>query len=360
MQAAPEQEVTDFDFDDSAPAAKPLICALGISHRDAHMAESWLRWASYLASQPNGSQANDTLLISGTKKITEKQWASLRASLVKSPGIFRYGGYVLEDENEKGYPISASHLFLRTMEFCEKNFPGSPVLWVEADSVPMRPGWFSEIEAEYASCGKPFLGALEAPTTMPHMPGVAVYPPNWRQLSPKLANVLSAPDIRNWGPGKGQAFDTYAADQVVPQMAVAKTIQQIWRPPQFTAATMSKIGPETALFHQCKTGKLIELIAAQGYPDYTMNIGKPSKVFGARGHFNRFKIGHESFDVAYRIPRVPGGWWSVIKPSSGIEERKLISWLQPGVLEEVDEEQLKKDADKWRAARGIGVPVRSI
>ena len=355
-------ESFDFDFNDApevAVEAPRMVCALGVSHADAPLAANWRKWTSFLCSLEGGSQQDSTLLIMGTQSLTPQHWAQLRAAIIKTPGMFNIEGAVLPDDNENGYPISASHLFLRTMEHCEKTFPGSPVLWVEADSVPMRPGWFSEIEAEYGECGKPFMGHLEAKSKPVHMPGVAVYPPDWRDLSPRLAGVLSAPDIAQWGSGKGQAFDIYAAPEIVPKMAQAKTLQLIWRPPQFTKDSLKTIKPEAALFHQCKTGALINLLGSK-YPTWKGTSGKPTKVFAARGHLYRVQVGPDVFQVSYRIPRFPGGWWSVIKPRNSAEEAKLTARVESGIVEEVDENLIQKQAKKWSAMRGQTGPVKPI
>ena len=208
---------------------KPLVCAIGVSRKDAHLAATWLQWVAML------------------RPIT------LRVCYTRN---------TLPDEQEHGYPGSASHLFVRTMEQVERDYPGHPVLWVEADAIPTRPTWFEEIEAEYQAIGSPFMGHLELKVNPPHMAGVAVYPPNWRELSPMLAKSHTAPDTRQWGRGKGQAFDVYAAPEVLPQAKQSQRIQQVWNCPRITDQNFDTIvKPETALFHQCKTGALIDVLS---------------------------------------------------------------------------------------------------
>lgn len=336
-------------------SGKPrLVCALGICHRDVGMAEMWLRWASYLASLPNGSQAGSVLVVSGTQRLSPKDWSDLREAVIKSDGMFEVVGNILPDEMERGYPQSASHLFIRTMQFCTENHPGSPILWVEPDSVPMRPGWFTEIEKEYEACGKPFMGYLEGVTTVKHMTGIAVYPTDWATRAPRLVSVLDAPDDPRMGERwKGAAFDMYAASETVPQMAVAKTIQQIWRPPSFTAASLKTIKPATALFHQCKDGKLIATLAAMYYPDFVQHIPKPAGLFALRGHHHKGIIGHEQFPITLRTMRLSGGWWSIITPRSKAESIKLAALCVPGQLEEVTQEQLENEARKVQKKRSV-------
>lgn len=225
-----------------------MIVAIGISHRDVGQAAKWLAFVSALSVREKAARQ---LVVMGTKRLSVEQWALLRESYKQ--GRLQIDKMICGDENEDGYPKSASHLFLRTMEACEHKYPGQSVLWVEPDTLPMRPDWHQEIEHEYARCGKPFLGVIVREHGPAHMAGCGVYPSDWRARAPRLANVLLAPDTF-WGKNLGQAFDAYASVEIVPQAAEAKTIQQIWKPVlPFNESWMNKsIRPETALFHQCK------------------------------------------------------------------------------------------------------------
>lgn len=358
-------EIWDEEVTEQKLFPPKMVCALGVSHKDIDLAVGWLRWTSFLATLEEGTCHDYTLVIGGTQRLQPEDWKRLRAAIYPSVHMFKIEGMVLPDENEAGYPISASHLFLRTLEHCEQMHPGSPVLWVESDSVPMRPGWFSEIVAEYEVCGKPFMGYLEGVTTVKHMPGVAVYPPNWRTLSPLLANVLTAPDDKVWGKGKGRAFDIWASPETVPQMAVAKTIQQIWRPKPFTEQNIACILPETALFHQCKTGRLIEVLARTRYPDYLGNLvaiapvpeAKPTKLFCIPGHLYKVMIGSEKFEVERRVQRYMAGFGSIIRPKTLREERVLIGAVAAGTLEEITEEILASEMRKLQPKKG---QIRSV
>lgn len=225
-----------------------MICILGVSHKDIEQAEKWLR---YVASfRPQESPDEPEIVVAITKR------ASMNASEVyRVIQKARVGFFVCPDEDESGYPKSASHLFLRSLEHCEKHFSGRPVLWLEPDTLPMRPNWRSEIAKEYVTRGKPFMGHIERDHGFAHLAGVAVYPPDWRTRATKLASVLTAPDIF-WGPGLGQAFDTWAAPETVPQTAEARSIQQIWRPPlPITREWLRRnVRQDCALFHQAKDG----------------------------------------------------------------------------------------------------------
>jgi hypothetical protein len=240
----------------------PLIGVLGVSHIDFVCAEQWLGWRKQLVKQ--GNIPGGRLVVAMTQRLSPQQ----RDLLVSASG----GGdditwYVLPTENEAGYPRSGCHLFVSALDFCNVTFPGSPVLWIEADAIPMRSGWFQAIALEYGGCGKPFMGVIERNAGDFHMAGVAVYPANWRELAPKLAESVNATDVAQFGPTHGQAFDVYAKDQTTPLCAEAKTIQQFWRPQHPIREPWAKefIKPETALFHQCKDGSLIAVL--RGFPN---------------------------------------------------------------------------------------------
>jgi hypothetical protein len=161
--------------------------------------------------------------------------------------------HILKDEDETGYPKSASHLFLRSMEHCEQTHPGEPVMWLETDTLPMQLNWRKTIAEEYAACGKPFMGHIETGHGETHLAGCAVYPADWRTRAPRLTSVLTAPDIF-WGKGLGQAFDTWASSETVPQSHPARSIQQIWRPtlPVTPKWLLENVRRDVALMHQVK------------------------------------------------------------------------------------------------------------
>lgn len=226
-----------------------MIFCLGVSHKDIAQAERWVAFAERLHERESPDQPR--LIVTATQ-------VAKRAGLLP---IQREGCrvihelHVIGDEDEAGYPKSASHLFLRSLEHCERVYPGEPVYWLEPDTLPMRWGWRSDIAAEYAACGRPFMGQIERGHGHAHLCGCAAYPADWRERAPMLASVLSAPDIF-WGKGLGQAFDSWAAPETVPQTHEARTFQQIWRPPlPATQVWLRKnVRPDTALFHQVKDG----------------------------------------------------------------------------------------------------------
>lgn len=230
-----------------------MICLLGVCHKDAPLAVKWLEFFARLSARESPGQP--PLVVMTTQSIGQSPLIMMKRSGAMAEWV------VCPDENEDGYPKSASHLFLRAMEYCEKTHPTEPILWLEPDTLPLKPNWRQVIADEYAARGKPFMGQIERGHGIAHLIGCSVYPPDWRAKAPMLASVLSAPDIF-WGKGFGQAFDTWAAPETVPQAAEVRSIQQIWRPrlPITGAWLWSNVRPGAALFHQHKDGSGFKVV----------------------------------------------------------------------------------------------------
>jgi hypothetical protein len=153
---------------------------------------------------------------------------------------------------ELGYFGSCNQMFKGALLHVEKHHPGHAMLWVEADAIPTRRTWITEIAQEYAASGRPFMGDVYRDGQLPHGTGNAVYHPDWRKYAPSLASLGT----------EEQGWDTICAHETLPRWHPSKTIQQIWRPPlPITEAYAAKnIRPTTALFHQVKDGSLIDLL----------------------------------------------------------------------------------------------------
>jgi hypothetical protein len=302
----------------------PVVIAMGVCHRDVELAALWLRWVVHLGFKGR-------MLVVFTHRTDP---APLIAAIA---GTTRIGVVRCPDEQERGYPGSASHLFLRTIEEVEKRFPGKAVFWVEPDTVPMKPGWNEEIVAEYQTCGKPFLG-MRVGTKFPHLSGNAIYPANWRELAPSIADVLNAPDYRLWGPGKGQPWDVYCRHDTTPQMAESKLMQQTWKERDARGTRLKEIRPETCLFHQDKAGALIREIAGARYPEFMATLVSPRKFYFMNGHPSRLRAKGVRIRFSYSQWAVGGHRSAVCSDELEDDEASAIATLvgQLGVRE-IDE-----------------------
>lgn len=228
-----------------------MIAVLGVSKKEVQAAALWLSWAAYLGDGP--------IVVMLVRSITTGEIDFLRAAAGTLPVKF----VRMPDEQERGYPGSASHLFVRSLQYCEVHHPGEPILWLETDAIPLERGWLKAIADEYATCPTPFMGHLERTNYHKHMAGVGVYPPDWRRQAPKIIGTLTAPDNMNFGKGKGQGWDTWACKDIYPKATQAKTIQQVWK----WNGNLRLIHQATKLFHQCKTGTLIRFLWGRYLPE---------------------------------------------------------------------------------------------
>ena len=317
----------------------PVVLALGVSHRDVDLAALWLRWVGFLAQRAPGSTQFGPLLVMLTRRAAT-HLAFLTGLCAVTPR-FRVRVVECQDEDESGYPKSASHLFLRTLEKAESEYPGHAVFWCEPDTVPMKPTWFAEIAAEYQACGKPFLG-MRVGTQFPHLSGNSIYPPNWRELAPSIANVLNAPDYKLWGPGKGQPWDVFCRKETTPQMAESKLMFQEWKERDARGTRLSDIPEGTCLFHQDKAGALIREIARTRYPEFMASIFEPRKFYFMNGHPSRLRVKGVRVRFSFTKWTLGGHRSAVCSDELDDEEAATISALvgQLGVREIPQEEFL--------------------
>lgn len=222
-----------------------IAVVLAVSRMDWHLAVKWLDWwAAMLQGQPNPfpitALFSPALTLAQVERLGDCRLPNMR--LVEAANV-----------KEMGYFGSANQMMKAALDDCEKNFPGRAMLWCEADTVPMRSTWVAEILEEYRWCGRAFMGDV-VQCAVNHMTGVAVYHPDWRYLAPSLA-ALPGPDM-TWG------WDSQCAYETLAQAYKAKTIQQIWRPEKIDIDFLEEeIRDCTALFHQDKSGALIDLLA---------------------------------------------------------------------------------------------------
>lgn len=257
---------------------RPIVVCLGVSHRDLELACLWLKWVSFLFRQP-GVQWGHVVVVYTQR--TDPM--PLHAAGYGMPSL---NVVACPDADESGYPKSASHLFVRTLEAAGKLFPGYAVLWCEADCWPLRATWFGEIADEYQTCGKPNMGALVG-SQYPHQGGNSIYAADWRTRFPSITSVLSAPDYKLWGPGKGQPWDVWCRHETTPQMAESKLWHHVWKEREIRVTRLADIPKAACLFHQDKTGALIREIAAKSYPDFMASLTTDRRFYFMNGHPNR-------------------------------------------------------------------------
>jgi hypothetical protein len=155
-------------------------------------------------------------------------------------------------QDERGWPMSSNTLFLTC--YNEIKRIGAPCfLWIEADCVPLKPGWIDQMEGEYKHCGKPFMGCVyQRPFS--HLTGCAIYPNNIEQYNPKVTKG-----------GYTSAWDVVNPNLTIAASCHTKLFQHVWGnhkhniAPTFpNQASLKLLSSEAVLFHCCKDGSLID------------------------------------------------------------------------------------------------------
>lgn len=316
------------------------VLLMAVSHKDVNQAELWLRWASFLCQRDGWSNRGESMLLMFTRRAApekERLWRAMKG--IESREAFRFFVDECHDEFEIGYPASASHLFLRSLETCERRFPGRPILWVEPDSAPLRPSWFSEIAAEYETCGHAFYGERihHAGRKTSHCTGHAVYPHDWRKRAPKLTTVLEAPDHPMFGGQPGFPWDVWACEETTADLHETKLIHQIFNITPFTMENLNRIRPEAALFHRCKNGTLIAALAQlPQYRGFAETLPEPTETFMLMGHPSRLKIlGYP--EMPWKAMRRSSQWVSLCKPEDRLHAAILRCLVGSSGVSRLDE-----------------------
>lgn len=252
----------------------PLVVVLPVARFDYNLALKWLAWAAALAGKSTGSHYH--LLVWATPELTDEQFKELE---IQAKAITEFAMVVSNvGLVEQGYFGTCNLVFRSALEYCEKHFPGQPILWAEADAIPLRPSWAAEILDEYRTCLRPFMGDFyRNPASIPHMTGNAVFHPNWRKYAPGIAQLKN----------EECGFDTLLAFETMPRAHQAKTIQQIWRPPLPITShwAVDHILESTALFHQCKDGSLIDVLClVEGLPPIPLQKALCESTYATQQH----------------------------------------------------------------------------
>lgn len=211
---------------------------------------------------------------------------------------------IAEEDFGEGWPIAPNRHWHSLVIRLERMGNRLPWLWLEVDSVPMKPHWVNDLWNSYVAAGKPFFGftkpvtfldANKVPFTKPKddiMMGVAIYPPG----IPKDELIL--PLFNNVGrrgvSGLKTPFDLYLR-WVFKRRGVASTtaIVDRWRTcnyrlegdvihcdpmPGEDRAKAGTVPPEAVLVHGSKDGSLHKLVMGGGKkPEKQVQLVEPEQ-----------------------------------------------------------------------------------
>lgn len=244
-------------------ADRNMIVVLPVCDRDGFMMTKNLLWMADL----DGVNQFDAVvsLDSSTYTTMAKEVVDAARKAFRTVTVFKY-----DMPPETKWPNGANWAFQSTawrmIQF------GRPWFWLEADCIPLRPGWLKVWQAEYDRCSKPIMGAVIKERGW--INGTAVYPHNFCDLSPRAMKATDLawdfmcwPDIAKithnsnhlmehcWGIVEGKPSPHSG---VVASFPTHKELEG-WVPPR------------AVLWHRNKDGTLIdrlrERLARQKYAD---------------------------------------------------------------------------------------------
>lgn len=245
---------------------------------DVELVENQLAWIDELG----GARKFECVLVADAKQTDDDVAKIVKLAklcfkkhvLVRTPYRIK-----LSQTGDSPWPVGANWAFYSAAFYMGMTSKDG-WLWCEGDCCPLKEGWLEEIDHEYQSKGKPFLGPViitQNKSFRPqYMNGTAVYPNNaLKYFHAAMVDFLK---------GAGHAFDISGSAQTVPNAHFTKLIQHGYTddkginhwgthpnvPLEFrevrqeddpeNVLTPASISPEAVLFHPCKNGSLIELL----------------------------------------------------------------------------------------------------
>lgn len=312
-----------------------IVVCLPVSSPDYHLAMKLLRWC--IALRKKETELYDLMVVCAAS-LPKNNVMQLEELCATTPRFIVRQVLEVYEHPELGYASCANHLFRSTLEMAEKEYPGRPPLWMEADCTPIRSGWVKEIDEEYAACGKPIMGDFHPSGEHSHITGNSVYPHDWRIRVPSFARLPQ--------PRPEQGWDTLCSFESLPISHRSCRIQQIFQPPAIHEKFMAMLHPETALFHRVKDGSMIDLLCARlGWP--LIPLEKPlrpptsdqitGRVTPSDGHFKVeiFVVSCEK-DIEFlryclKSLQMFAAGFSGITLAVPTAQKQLFGWVQGGI-----------------------------
>jgi hypothetical protein len=183
--------------------------------------------------------------------------------------------YKLSFVDEVGWPESANHMFVQTAQLMAEHYPDEAWYFMEADTCPIKKGWFQALEEEYNRVGKPYMGVIsntvrgnpdgEFWITGQHMTGTAIYPADFLDRCKEIHFLMREP------------WDIAIGKEVVPFCHHTKLIAHRWSSygyylkdgviqitksraaNKFSSTHVQPIPPEAVVVHGCKDSSIYAL-----------------------------------------------------------------------------------------------------
>lgn len=226
---------------------RDFVCVLPFCAADEHRFRQLLEWIAEL-----GQVQAEALVVA------PRSWNPSAAPETEALVKRAFANYWIVrtpfDLPKEGWPTGTCWSFLKAAHHCRQM---QWDFWLnEPDCIPLKPGWFEAIRAEYRACGKPYMGFIE--------PGTGDYP---RHLTGNAAYHHSV--FHHFRADKlGVAWDIAMADVLTPLAHPTRLFHQEFgpldHPPVFhTVDDLRRIPPEAVVFHRNKDGSLIRVLREQ-------------------------------------------------------------------------------------------------
>lgn len=233
-----------------------MILALAYTTHDSRNTLRLIKWMGFLSDANDFQLKQEQILLVASRAVSttdrHRQICAMAAEV-----FGRAYCHVPDTEHEVGWPGAANFMFSEALNHAEQFFKDD-VLWLESDATTVRRGWLSDIYSDWdlaGNRGKTFMGAL-VPHSINHMTGIAVYGKSWRNVAPRL---VTCPDHDAW--------DCWAAADTLPNCHYTDLIQHVFKRHDkfWSVPTLGIVGGRTAIFHQDKSGKLLEMLDGRDF-----------------------------------------------------------------------------------------------
>lgn len=230
---------------------EPFIVALPFCNVDGPQAIKNLQWIHEMGGCPN------TAALLSYEAGTIGQWTAAMESYARA-SFGQVHILCYPKPPRWGWPYAPNHAFQCTARHISK-FIRQPWLWLEADCVPLKAGWWDTLQAEYMRCGKPVMGPVVK--DYGHVNGTAIYPADFAERSPK---AMACTDTAfDWAMKPDTAPITHDASHL---MCMVWGIENgVAMPHSGNAASFRTqadvdrwVCPGAVLFHRAKDGTLID------------------------------------------------------------------------------------------------------
>jgi len=170
---------------------------------------------------------------------------------------------------------------------------GRPVLWMEADMIPVVPDWYAEICKEYDRGKRPYMGVCMGIPM--HMNGTGVYPPSL------FEDTTVRQCRRNW------PWDCHIGEEIMPMVHQTRLIQhnQGNRYMRFNGKpSLQAVDPMAVLYHPSKDSSLI-----QSLNQHRFNNLLPDSAFFVNERYYEFHAQANPLTKHFEIRQLRGGTW---------------------------------------------------